>query len=315
MQDKSKIIKIINDNNCIHIYVYVIDSCNYSCFYCYNQNLYNRTNIKIDFNILLKYLIYIHKILDKHIYLSLLGGEPTLHPGLLEFCEKIYNNYSFISLECFSNFSQKINLYEKLLKFNVFMILSYHSKNLVFFNKLDELFNKSNKYKHNCHINIMYEPQISKFTIKKYLFYKDICNVELNKIKFNNNFKQTKTYTYTIDEENDYNKYLKNDNLKNIKCITNNNQLVYYSFNQICDIQKHSFKYWLCTAGINSQYIHINGNIYKCQSAFNFNHIIGNICQSEFLIQQMLSKCKQHICQYDTCDCEVDISKIKIFKN
>jgi len=38
------------------------------------------------------------------------------------------------------------------------MILSYHSKNLVFFNKLDELFNKSNKYKHNCHINIMYEP-------------------------------------------------------------------------------------------------------------------------------------------------------------
>jgi molybdenum cofactor biosynthesis enzyme MoaA len=110
-----KKIKVLYDNSIndyIHILIYICDRCNYTCEYCYNAR--PRTLILMDLNILLSFLINIKINTRKKIYIEIIGGEPTLHPDLLDFCKKC-NTYTNITISVYTNFSQSIDYYIQLL--------------------------------------------------------------------------------------------------------------------------------------------------------------------------------------------------------
>ena len=306
------IVKVIGDDNCINVYVYAIDACNYSCAYCYNETANRRTGQKIDFKALFSYLTELHLNSRKHICLSIIGGEPTLHTSLLSFCAYIHDSCPFISIECFSNFSADLRLYEALMECNVQLKLSYHVQNTRYFGKLDELC-KLDKFKDKFFAVILYEPSCASFIIQKCYQYTDICNVCLTKLN------STKDYhvLYSNDSLEAFN-ICSSDivpvSQKNIQCTTRNGISIYLTYDQILEFQHSSFTRWMCSAGISSQYIHVNGNISTCHSAFHANHIIGNIRQSKAQTSCMLSKLKPKLCIYSICNCEVDISKYKVFK-
>ena len=71
-------------SNMIFILAYIIDVCNYNCAYCYNEK--PRTNKVLDLNRLYAFLEYLQKRTKKNIDIELIGGEPTLHPNLIDFC-------------------------------------------------------------------------------------------------------------------------------------------------------------------------------------------------------------------------------------
>ena len=154
-----KITQIINNTDCFLLYVYLIDVCNYSCSYCYN--LFPRTNAKIDIDILLTYISKLHSQYNKDICLNFIGGEPTMHPQLVDLCQQLHQ-LEYVHATCFSNFSMPVDLYLKLLYNDVHLNLSWHSQNKEFFNKLNDtrLKELSNKitlllmYEENASIDI-----------------------------------------------------------------------------------------------------------------------------------------------------------------
>jgi hypothetical protein len=71
----------------------------------------------------------------------------------------------------------------------------------------------------------------------------------------------------------------------------------------------YRFKYWKCNAGIDRLYIHSNGNIYSCQQYYSKKTApLFNIASS---IDNF--KLKHVICPFETCCCDFDIYKKKIF--
>ena len=102
----------MNKNN-FKLLVFIIDSCNYSCEYCYND--LPRTNKKIDLNKLYFFIseILLKKLNKKYIQLELIGGEPTLHPDLIDFCEKI-SHIPNIFTTIYTNFSKPVPSVPKL---------------------------------------------------------------------------------------------------------------------------------------------------------------------------------------------------------
>ena len=93
----------------IFIETYITGICNQSCKYCCYS--YLKCNKYLDLNQLYLFVTNLYAKYKKDIYLSLLGGEPTLHPGLLDFAKKIQKYYPNMQLVVMSNFSYNIQLY------------------------------------------------------------------------------------------------------------------------------------------------------------------------------------------------------------
>ena len=113
--------------NSFTIQTMVTDKCNYNCQYCYNDY---HSNNDINFKSLLNYISIIKNRLNKDlVFLDILGGEPTLHPDLYDFCKKL-SNEEYINYTIYSNFSSDINLYENILNLhNSNLCITYHHIN------------------------------------------------------------------------------------------------------------------------------------------------------------------------------------------
>ena len=61
----------------------------------------------------------------KCIKIELIGGEPTLHPGLLDFCKDTCK-YPNISILIYSNGFQNVEYIAKLLNYGVKVVLTLH---------------------------------------------------------------------------------------------------------------------------------------------------------------------------------------------
>jgi len=64
-----------------------------------------------------------------------------------------------------------------------------------------------------------------------------------------------------------------------------------------------------CSCLKNNIYIDSNGDIYPCQSYFrDLKRKYGNILQDNNILDKLINE-EYIICEADTCDCELDISK------
>ena len=93
----------------------------------------------------------------------MIGGEPTLHSKLYDFCKKVYQETSNITITIYTNFSSKENFFRKLSDIGVRFEATYHLKNESFFNKVLKFSPKSFRT-----VTIMYEKTNSKKCISIY---------------------------------------------------------------------------------------------------------------------------------------------------
>lgn len=272
----------------------IIDDCTYNCRYCYNIKPY--TKKIIDLNIIYDKLKLFQASYNKTILLNITGGEPTLHPQLISFCQKL-NTINNIYINIYSNMSCNYQYILSCLKCNnnLNFIFTCHDNNINFIN----IINKLNSVLHRIEFNIIYEDYDVYKSIDIYNKLKKYANTSLIKI-FN-----TKTYIPCYSQ-NDLQLY------KNITdCKENINDLsINYSEEDLSfSTDKYKYKYWKCYAASQSLYIHNDGKCYYCPGYYFENKFfLYNIYNSTITINR-----KYNICQCDHCPNYIDIEKYKIF--
>lgn len=294
--------------NIIQILAFVIDSCNYDCFYCYNKR--PRTNKQLNLLKLYEFIIKVHSLTNKYIHVDLIGGEPTLHPQLGYFCNMI-NNHKFIKCNIYTNLSCTFDIINTLiLTNNIELSATYHyqSNKKMFIKKI-----KNISPNVNTNITIMYEPFLSLETIEMYQYlYKDtnLQTVELALIL--SDTKNKIVYPYSSEQIVAYNKIC-----DKYKYLTKDEFIVQYSDGSI---KEHSFyslqtdvsiktKFWKCWAGIEYFDITVDGDVYSCIESKKW---LFNIIKQPINLFKIPSK--PIICMSNYCQCRWDITKEKIFK-
>lgn len=293
-------------NNTLSIMLYIIDQCNFSCWYCYNDK--PRTQQMLDLNKTYLFLKNIVLQYNRPIRLTLIGGEPTLHPDLYEFCKKVCTLKN-VHINVFSNFSNNVILYKRLLTLseNINITFSYHIqyKDVFlkkFFNLLNLLHDK--KYTQQIYISIVVESGqhfnniIGVFnTAINFIPYKNIDLLQLD-LQYANT-----EYTYTAEEWQKLIKCL--NKIYNVKKQNEVYEITYsdQSTELVIADQLDFGKYkeitteWICNAGIDEFYCHSDGNIYRCQYAYMYKwNAIGNIYNDAFKLLTTPTKCSIDAC-------------------
>jgi organic radical activating enzyme len=314
------------DTNYFTLIVSANNYCNYSCEYCCENCNIKYENLKnINFDVL---YIFITKILffevqnklQKKLKISIYGGEPTLHPGLYDFCKKIFNFNKDIYIEIFTNFSKENDFYLKFLKNNVKLIITYHfNKKLdqnIFYKKITAI---NNIYlQNNIVLNIMYEHDYTEDNI--ILFNK------LNNYLNNNKIKMIMPILIKyIRSTNFYNRQYTSKQLEEFKYIVNNIKkrfdyyyVIKYSNNKYeyindeeLELKNLNFNKWQCSAGKTSLYIDVNGYIYKCIS-YAYKNSIKQCTHFDSIFLCNDIKFVPTICKNNFCT-DYDTNKINIF--
>lgn len=309
----------VDEKNLLYILAYIIDNCNYACSYCYNHKPY--TMVQLDLNYLYNYIVFVkEQYPTKFIQLEIIGGEPTLHPNLLAFCEKtkLFDN---LVIKIFTNLSATLKTYKSLLdNKNVILIASWHSLqsdmiNSHFLTIATELLQTN---KNQIEVRIMYEIFNSDNAIavaEKLLPY---ANNEMFDLSFIfDNVAQANTKVKYSKEQitlfNDFhNKHQVRSNRKEFIIQYTDYTRDIMTFTDMFCNKDYSFKHWLCNAGKNSLFIDYDGLTYPCvEYSYDKNNKIFNLYNN---VSYNDYKFRPILCKLDYCTCDWDIKKQKIFK-
>lgn len=90
----------LDDNSLKSVYFHVIEKCNLNCAYCDNYAPLSNSNWYISLNQFENNVRRLRELIEYIPFLSIGGGEPLLHPDLIQLCEilKKYYPSSFISI-------------------------------------------------------------------------------------------------------------------------------------------------------------------------------------------------------------------------
>ena len=296
--------------NAFKLLVFVIDKCNYRCEYCYNT--FPRTSSVLDLDKLYFFIndILIAKLHKDHIWLELIGGEPTLHPDLQNFCKKI-SKLPTVYTTIYTNFSKDPQYYIDLIDNDsrLSLILSWHKSNHEFLQKLIQI--PKNIIKDNITVSVIYEHnnisealRIFDSVYKSYPYIKELA---FPLIDNNENY----VNEYSVNDIVEYNKRLKNvKDITHIRIDYNDNSYeIVDQHHFIVDRKTRDFSRWLCNAGIDFCFIYFNGDICPCDGYKNVR--LGNL-YSDKLKDFQLHK-KQIFCKNTCCPCVLDVRKKQVF--
>ena len=300
----------------IDILVYTNDTCNYACYYCYNDT--PRTLQKNSLMNVYNFLCNILRKTNKNIYVELIGGEPTLHHELVDFI-KILSCNSRIKCGIYTNFTADINLYNFCLKNNVVLTITLHHQFdfATFLNKLLMI----EKYikKHLIDIKVMLEHLHFDECLKNYHILYETYGNNVEACLLDHDLKTYSIYHSRVASISQYTKQ-QIETFNNISLNYNKIYTVIYSDNSSKNIsiadatnnkEFNNFKFWKCNAGKEFFYINYDGNIYPCQAFLNKSPL-GNINNFASFEKMQL---KYTICPVDDCYCLWEVKKEKIFKH
>ena len=285
-------------HNSIYILAYIADVCNYECSYCYNKK--PRTHKLLSLSSLDMFIDKLYQQIHKSIVVDLIGGEPTLHPDLLQFVNKKHDRKTTYLI--YSNFSRDTEYYKQLLQnSNVQLFLSWHSKNMQFVEKLQQL----KLYSQQISVSVMYEFGYTDLSLKVFneckLLASKCCLTLINSNISKYTEVEQKIYqTMQHIDDNDYELNLDGNVMKISEEMLVNSNLA-------------SFYHWLCEAGNTYLYIDFTGDVYPCQ-----NYITNGERQCMFNIND-ISKYMQlplhkTLCKFKTCECGFIAYKYNMFK-
>lgn len=287
-----------------HLIAFAVDDCNYNCDFCYN--IKPRTKTILDLDRLMAFIQQIHEKTHKKIFLEILGGEPTLHPGLLDFCNKLNRQHKYVKTYVFTNFSKDIEYYLNLLKNNIALSITWHSKH-------NDITGQSfiKKAKHipikyfkspGIRLRILYEKNN---TINALNAFDELFPQHKEYIEFDllSDISQH-SYEYSYEELLEF-----NNRISKLKPATQNDYVFEHKngekellkFTDIVKQSQFNFNKWLCNAGKDCLYIHSNGDAYPCESYYFatasnvFNGKIYNIYSHCYDLQKhgILCRCTQ----------------------
>lgn len=296
----------------IVIVVYVCDICNYSCWYCYNAK--PRTQQYINLARLYDFLEFIHGKLQKDIIVELIGGEPTLHPHIIDFCSKCHH-CNYIDVITYSNFSLNVAFYNKLiLDYDVKLLLSYHHSECNrddFMLKLSQIVDKTSIYD----LNVIADPTKFNDCIEVFDHIRNVLNIKtasLTLVKCKSNDKKFVIDNYSLMYSNNQ---LNISNQKSKNAPTNDILTIEYDDGSIEEIdtadvdqRNINFYLWKCDAGKNFFYIDKTEYIYPCNIDIGNNQkIIGNLSNPSII------KIKQTLCQHKVCYDGINALKTRVF--
>lgn len=298
----------------MNILIFVVDKCNFSCEYCYNR--FPRTLKSANLELYLKFIQDIKKKTNRKLNISLIGGEPTLNPEVLDFCSKL-NEMEDVTTELLTNLSQPTEYYIKCLENNVKIAASWHGKkndkqNLDYVKKITSIpYEFYEKNMIEVRIMFEYENWKSSDMIFNLLFNKYKKWIEISLLTKNDG----SIYPYTEDQIKTYHDYV-----KKLKYMRDFFTLVFsdgtkkqVSFNDMYLNSNVNFQLWKCNAGLDYIYIHVDGNVFNCQSYYEHGmKPICNLYETDGIYKKELFK--PCICRVDYCSCDFDVHKEKILK-
>ncbi len=300
-------------SNIMQIYWGVTNNCNLKCHYCSkykSEEFYNLDYV----NGIVEFINNLSNI-KSAVFLKLFGGEPTTHPNILDI---IKNINSKVNVELQTNLILDSLLLNEIIKikninaFNISLHYGLVDRN-IFFKNLNLLLKHSSKYKYNILLNLMYEKDYHKLIDKDYQIYNQLSkakafynfNVGISLVYHNINGEYDEA---TVDwVNNTYKKFKQSD--RHINIIYNDDTMEQSSFYYIKGMGYNKCKGMKCSCLKNNIYIDSNGDIYPCQSYFrDLKRKYGNILQDNNILDKLINE-EYIICEADTCDCELDISK------
>jgi len=139
----------------------LIDMCQYNCSYCsainFNVNKFkDQPHLKTAWKVFIRALSL--KSMKASFTVEILGGEPTLHPDILNIVDKLCSNEKCLKVELITNLAKPLSFYQKFNKLgNNRLVIqpSYHPEYCD--DKYIEKVIEINKWDHVCilpHINL-----------------------------------------------------------------------------------------------------------------------------------------------------------------
>lgn len=291
------------------ILAYICDRCNYNCWYCYNAR--PRTQQLLDLGRLSLFTKHAIAQTGKKVRLSLIGGETSLHPGLLDFCKEMHAVKEVIDIEIYTNLSKSLSYYLQLLDFGVEVNATWHTvegkPNDSFLSKAMSLTEEQFK---KFYLTVMLEPNDVEESFKAYSLlhnaHPTARSIELSLCLGPNG----KPHSYRQEDfERFYAEAAKTKPFKREYFTKHRDGSVHQlTFNDLQGLPENSFKFWKCNAGKDFLYIDSSGKVFKC--THDKVPIMDISSGSAFLPIPV----KPTVCQYQYCPCNWEVYRERVFK-
>ena len=258
---------MLKDN--LDLVMFIADVCNMKCKYCYNK--FPRTGKLADLDLFFNYASDLAKNSNHRIHdLVILGGEPTLHPNLVNFVNQLVK-LDVQNVILWTNMQQSLEYYVKLMQSGMKIAMSWHGteedpKNIDFIKKALKL---PDVFIHNgqvIELDLMAEQDnFRSFQFAYELLHKKYANTtcvwpvyttDLVIGKYTDNQLQAYLQMTQFTKQNIFKveKYEDDNNVQHLRMVT----------------PEYNYQGWKCNAGLDYLYVHVNGDVYNCQSYYQY---------------------------------------------
>lgn len=295
--------------------------CNFDCSYCGNYLHDNKSpHLPLEtFEYAIKTIKEFYS--DKKIRISLTGGEPFVHPRILDILA-LFTKYNVDEVSIISNGSLPAEKYIKAFKHVDNIIFSWHFEFLKAKHMKDVLKKVRATTKKHMHVHLMFLPGKLKETkeVINWLKNNDIDYV-VRRIRPVLNDKTgglNPIFTSGMENEGipvpDATDYYNEDEIKwldsiqkagsHINCeLWTAEESWLDNVNTILKNKRNSFKGWKCMAGIETLMIDNDGSVYR--ATCKQGGLLGNI-ETGFILEQ-----EPIICAKNWCNCAADLNTTK----
>lgn len=275
-----------------NILAFITDRCNYNCWYCYNHN--KTKHADLDLNTLKKYVDFVKYKTNRAIDLDLIGGEPTQHPYLLDFCKSMDN----VNICIYTNFSRDLEYLKTLAQHNVKFDITFHN------DKIDNIYAIDVKSIRGITVMLdkdQFDTGIETFKKLK----KNFDDVDLQLVFIGDSID-----SYTQQQLDEYHSLIEDDQdcLFSVQLV--DGSIMKVSHNQLYELTNQKYMHWQCNAGKDLIYIHNTGNVYRCDGCYNAN------LKPEFNIYNGMKIIQTGtICPVKNCPFEDNVMKRRVFND
>lgn len=278
----------IEYNKMIRLTIQLTHDCNYNCYYCYdkgNRLMRKKETLKLQF--IQMFLLNFKETINESFEISLLGGEPTLHPDFIKILEILSKCNLLKRLTIVTNGTASVNIYNTA--YNLFgdklrLNISIHLCNNISVDKYYEKIKKLNCK--NIRINVLLDDKIDisiyLYVLEKFKEFSGLAVAPLYGVNYTQEFKKLLIIN---DDEN-----------KKIKLYDNKVLLREYTMSELTSFDYNPFEGLYCEAMLYLYNINIKGNIHKtCE----YNNFISIVNKNKY--KNMFSR--NNICKLSTCNC------------
>lgn len=289
---------ITNENHdCCFVTMFVHTVCNFKCSYCNDFHNDGSYRWPTDWE---PYLEFIQKLKQrkKHLYIDLLGGEPTLWPKFQEFINTITDENVFI--EFGTNGSRTLRYWEDFNVERAFVFLSWHYE----FIDDDHFYNVAKILQDKVTVSVPLMVTPDNFERAKIMYdrLKDL-RIEITPKFVRTNISGFDYYPYTDEQK----EWIVNNYYNKQKPFGINWKLpqeLYFNgvkkkFNEVLDSNMHKFEGYTCTAGINRIVVDPSGNVLRCNKRVGGS--LGNIFKNNYVLPD-----DPIVCDKFSCPCKSD---------